>query len=364
MKRRIKTALLGIVLFTSTMVAETSAQQYTDLLYRGPGSWTPAPRSDVAVPSQEFLRGTQVPDRLAGLNISGYQPVHGGWDPSLRNQIQNGIPVQQLPGRNPVNQFQGQPTNRRPRSFQSPQPQNLHLLHYTEQNNIVGGTYDDGRGGSAHGSIGTVGESNLNLVGESDFAGLRGGVRGGLGAQGHVEQKYDINGLPLRNYSSGETFLGTEAQAQAGLSPEGLGGGVGGFSGLRAQATSGFDAGVVDVAGTVEGRVGIGAEANANIGLQDGRFRIKGEVGAALGIGGKVGVDTEVDLGDTGRFIEKTGNGAIRTVKKSAQDVDRWGQQAGKDINRTTKTVSNDVKRTANKVGGDIKNFGKSIFGK
>ncbi len=384
MKRLFKTTLLGILL-SSTMAANASAQHFTrqfnpplnltvfndsagsigarfkprneyrshkpimDMWYRGPfpGQQHSTPITDAqyrgpfpgttnpispGIPSQDFLRGKVTPGGSMGLNIPGFEPVRGGY---------------------PGNQFQGQSIDRIPRSFRNPKPSNPTRLYHSERQTIVGDSYNDGRGGSAYGNIGTVSEANLGLVAERDFAGVRGGVRGGLGAQGHVEQKYDINGVPLRNYSSGEVFLGTEANARAGLSSDGLGAGVGGFSGLRAQATSGFDAGVVDVSSTVEGRVGIGAEANGNIGLQDGRFRIKGEVGAALGIGGKVGVDTEVDLGDTGRFIEKTGNGAIKTVKSTAQDVDRWGQQAGKD-----------VKRTADKVGGGIKRFGKSIFGK
>ena len=240
----------------------------------------------------------------------------------------------------------------------------------------MGGTYNDGRGGISSRKHRTgVAEGNLGMVADSQFAGVRGGVRGGLEAQGHAQQQYDINGMPIRQYASGNAFVGAEAQAQAGLSRDGLGAGVGGFAGARAQLTNGVDLGVVDVSQTIEGQVGIGAEANGNIGLQDGRFRINGELGAAVGIGAKMGVDAEVDLGDTGRFVERTGNSAIRTGGTVVRDVDRWGNQAGRDISRTTNNASNsvkrtvnktgnDVKRTANKVGGGIKKFGNSLFGK
>lgn len=215
-----------------------------------------------------------------------------------------------------------------------------------------------------HGSIRTIEEANLGLVAEPGFAGVRGGARGGISAQGHVEQIHNINGVPIHQTASGNVFLGAEAQAQAGLSPQGLSAGAGGFVGARAQLRRGLEVGGVNAGQTIEGQLGLGAEANAHLGLQNGRFRINGELGAAVGVGAKVGVDAEVDLGETERFVKKHGSGVIRDVGNSANDVSRWGNKAGQDINRTTNTVKNDVKKTASKVGGGIKKFGNSIFGK
>ena len=388
MKRQIKTALLGIALF-SALAADVSAQHFlqpsarqfspplnlavfndsmppmmTDMRYRGPvtdmryrGPDTIRYTGGPAIPGRDFLQGN-VPTPFPT------QPV-----PGQNIRPTPGIPSQPFLGQNI--QIPGQPINGLPRNIQMPQPQNKNLWHHNQRQNIIGGTYRDGQGGTIRGSIDGVTQGNLDMGVDSQFAGVRGGVRGGIEAQGHTEVVHDINGMPVNQYVSGNVFLGTEAQAQAGLSREGLGVGAGGFAGARAQMTRGVDLGVVDYSETIEGQVGVGAEANAHLGLQDGRFRINGELGAAVGIGAKVGVDAEVDLGEAGRFVERT-----------APVVDRWGQQAGKDISRTThntykgaerkvNNVHNQAKRTVNnagntikKAGGGIKKFGKSIFGK
>ena len=418
MKRQIKTALLGIALF-STLAADVSAQHFpqpsagqfspplnlavfndsislgtipmTDMRYRGPDTirYTGGP----AIPGRDFLQGnvpTPFPTQpVPGQNIrysggpaipgrdflQGNVPTPFPTQPVPGQNIRPtpGIPSQPFPGQNI--QIPGQPINGLPRNIQMPQPQNKNLWHHNQRQNIVGGTYRDGQGGTIRGSIDGVTQGNLDMGVDSQFAGVRGGVRGGIEAQGHTEVVHDIYGMPVNQYASGNVFLGTEAQAQAGLSREGLGVGAGGFAGARAQMTRGVDLGVVDYSETIEGQVGVGAEASAHLGLQDGRFRINGELGAAVGIGAKMGVDAEVDLGETGRFVERTGNSAIRTGGAVVRDVDRWGNQAGRDISRTTNNASNsvkrsvnktgnDVKKTANKVGGGIKKIGKSIFGK
>ena len=388
MKRQIKTALLGIALF-STLAADLSAQHFlqpssrqfnpplnlaifnysmppmmTDIRYRGPvtdmryrGPDTIRYTGGPAIPGRDFLQGN-VPTPFPT------QPV-----PGQNIRPTPGIPSQPFLGQNI--QIPGQPINGLPRNIQMPQPQNKNLWHHNQRQNIIGGTYRDGQGGTIRGSIDGVTQGNLDMGVDSQFAGVRGGVRGGVEAQGRVERQHDIYGMPVNQYASGNVFLGTEAQAQAGLSREGLGVGAGGFAGARAQMTRGVDLGVVDYSETIEGQVGVGAEANAHLGLQDGRFRINGELGAAVGIGAKVGVDAEVDLGEAGRFVERTGNSAIKTGGAVVNDVNRWGNQAGRDINRTTNkvqrsanTVRKDVKNTANKVGGGIKKLGNSIFGK
>ena len=362
-KRNATLLLMGLVLNLSGMVSAQSHGQVqwvdnvgtSQTLHVSPmhtiyieGTPTNAP-TQYSIPSQDFLRG-----KLRG---------DGTIQPVPRDQWTTGIPQRQLAA--PQQTHGGYPPLRGragaplaiPRTLPNPGrsgngPYSTNLLHHTQRQTFTDGYYNDGRGGTARGNIGLIGEANADLGADPSFAGVRGHVRGGMGAQGNVQQVYDINGMPMRNYVEGEAFLGTEAEARAGLSPEGLGGSVGGFSGLRARAKNGVDLGVVDVGTTVEGRIGFGADANANIGLQDGKFRLKGELGAALGVGGKLGVETEVDLGQTGRTIERVGGGAIKGVGNAAKDVDRWATKANKDVNRTVKNVGKDIGKGFKKIGG------------
>ncbi|WP_372350702.1 hypothetical protein [Streptomyces sp. KL116D] len=72
---------------------------------------------------------------------------------------------------------------------------------------------------------------------------------------------------------------------------------------------------------TGEAWAGVGAEANVDLGMKDGKFTIGGELGAGLGVGGKVGVNITVD---PGKLTDAIGDGADAVGDAWDNTVGSW----------------------------------------
>ena len=108
-----------------------------------------------------------------------------------------------------------------------------------------------------------------------------------------------------------------------------------------------------------KGYVSAGAEAQASgkIGFEDGKLKLSGSIGAALGIGAGGSVDIEVDLNMLGDMAKQALTNAADKV------LDKLGvkdtiETVGKAIN-DVKNAVNDVKETV----GKATNFVKGLFG-
>ena len=88
---------------------------------------------------------------------------------------------------------------------------------------------------------------------------------------------------------------------------DGLHAGAEAFAGAKATGSGSGDVAGIGAGVTGEAWAGVGAEANVDLGMKDGKFTIGGELGAGLGVGGKVGVNITVD---PGKMVDTIGDAA------------------------------------------------------
>ncbi|MDO4717600.1 MAG: hypothetical protein Q4B08_08560, partial [Propionibacteriaceae bacterium] len=93
-----------------------------------------------------------------------------------------------------------------------------------------------------------------------------------------------------------EAYVGGKADVELGIGKSGVNAEAEAFAGARASVSGSADVAGVGVTGGAEGWAGIGASAKAQFGEVDGKFGFKLELGAAIGIGGKVSVGFQVDV--------------------------------------------------------------------
>lgn len=186
------------------------------------------------------------------------------------------------------------------------------------------------------------------------FVGAQGSFGGGLYGDASASQSGRIGKVDIRNRVGADGFLGTEANAKAGFSKKGATIGAGAFSGGRVGAEVGTDAGPVGYGARGEAWAGAGIEGDVHAGYRDGKLKFGASGGAALGIGGKVGLEAEVD-------VRKIGNG----VKNGAQKVGDWGKNTGQKVGdwgkNTGKKVGDWGKNTGKKIGGSVGGLGRKI---
>jgi hypothetical protein len=177
-----------------------------------------------------------------------------------------------------------------------------------------------------------------------------------LSAEGNARTKILGGGVGVNGTAS--VGMGAEGSAGLSFSKDGTKIGAGGFAGDRATVSGGFD--VVGVGGnlTADGYAGVGAEISSESSFKNGKLKIKGTLGAALGVGGRVGVDLTVDLNK----VEEEG-------KAFASSVEHFGKQAGEqiktDFTRFGNEVDREVKQAAVVVEADLNkaaNEVKAVF--
>ncbi len=163
------------------------------------------------------------------------------------------------------------------------------------------------------------------------FAGARGGVQAGAFADATASQCGQVGSVEIENYVQGETFVGSEAGVEAGVSNNGAGLGANAFTGGRATGRLGTEIGPAGAAATGEAWSGVGAEVGVNLTMDDGKLK--------LGVGGKLGAEITIDTEPIGKAAKKvgqagrkTGKNIGRTAKKIGRNVGRAGKNAGRAI--------------------------------
>lgn len=135
-------------------------------------------------------------------------------------------------------------------------------------------------------------------------------------AEASGSAEYGILGLQAQ----GSAFVGGTAEAKATIGKDGVHAGAEAFAGAKAEGSASADVGGIGAGVTGEAWAGVGASASADFGKgPDGKFHIGGELGAGLGVGGKVGFQVTVDPGEV-----------IDTVGDAADAVgDAWDDTVG-----------------------------------
>lgn len=124
----------------------------------------------------------------------------------------------------------------------------------------------------------------------------------------------------LQANGSFEAKVGAEGSVNANIGPSGVDIGGEGFAGARATVDGSVEAHGVGASGSAEGWAGIGASGSFNAGFQDGKFTVGGELGAALGVGGKVSGEITIDPGAVAESLSGAAD-AIGGYADSASDA-------------------------------------------
>ncbi|MET8471995.1 putative T7SS-secreted protein [Streptomyces sp. NPDC006422] len=186
----------------------------------------------------------------------------------------------------------------------------------------------EGRGEALGGDV--AGRASFSALGVEGSAGV--GVEDGrlqaqasgkaYLAQATAEGKYEA-GL-FEAAGKAQAFAGADASAKASVGLDGAHLGGEAFAGAKASAEGHASVAGVGVGGTAEGWAGAGVSAHVDAGMEDGKLVIGADVGAAIGVGGKLGGQVEVD---PGKVVDAVGDG-VDAVKDwgggVADTVDSW----------------------------------------
>lgn len=150
-----------------------------------------------------------------------------------------------------------------------------------------------------HGKL--TGKAELKLLGADGTVGA-GVVDGNLEAKAsgsaylaRASAEGSVEYGPAAASGKAEGFVGAQAEAKASVGRDGVHAGVEAFAGAKATAEGHADVGGIGAGGSAEAWAGIGAEANVDVGMKGGKFVVGGEFGAALGVGGKLSGQIEID---------------------------------------------------------------------
>lgn len=159
---------------------------------------------------------------------------------------------------------------------------------------------------------------------------LKGGIGGdsnafiskkGLGAEGSVYAGIQAsaegsvstpNGL-VSTDGKVNAMAGAEADGRASIGHRGVEAKGEAFAGAKAEATGGVQAGGIGLQGTVEGWAGAGASGGANVTWEDGKLTVGANLGAAAGLGGKLGGEVTLEPAKT-----------VQAITSGAKAVGNW----------------------------------------
>jgi hypothetical protein len=160
-------------------------------------------------------------------------------------------------------------------------------------------------GASVHGRADLVGASGRAQLGSTNTAAGAGFVEG----EARVGARVDAGAGGTLSLSRGEASLNA---------------GVSGFAGAEVSATGGYENRWGGVSATARGQAGIGGTAQAELGYRDGNLRARVDLGAAVGLGGRVGIDVNVNVRNIASDAYSAGRSAVRGVGNAARSVGNW----------------------------------------
>jgi len=143
--------------------------------------------------------------------------------------------------------------------------------------------------------------ATANLRSGEVRAGVNGTVRADLvGASGRAQVGTTTN-VAGAAFAEGEANVGARAGGNAGVAVDlrrgtaNLGAGVDGFAGAEVRGSVGYENRYAGVGVTGRGQAGIGGAAGASAGITNGRIHARADLGATVGLGGRVTIDVNVN---------------------------------------------------------------------
>jgi hypothetical protein len=166
---------------------------------------------------------------------------------------------------------------------------------------------------------------------------------------------------PLSAEGQGHAWVGAKANASGDLTIDPVNGKyalevggdafVGAKAGVEGKVSLGEYGGV---GGKAEAWAGVGVSANASVKLENGRFKARFELGAALGIGFKLGFNVDINF-------KKIGDAIKNVISKTIEVVKDIGKKVGSFFKGAAENVGNAVKDVGNKIADGVKEVGKAV---
>lgn len=130
------------------------------------------------------------------------------------------------------------------------------------------------------------------------------------------------------------------------------------FAGDRFHINGGAELGGVAVEGTAEAWAGIGCTAAADLSFKDGKINVELSLGAALGVGAKLGLGFSIDVCDVRDNLVNAAEDVGAFVIDAAEHVSYFVVDAGHEVRDAVNHVANKVEKAAHSVG----RFFSSLF--
>ena len=177
------------------------------------------------------------------------------------------------------------------------------------------------------GFIGTQSDVEAGIdLGSDPRAEVKAGVFVGARVDTESKATVDVLGASASTTAEGSASVGAEAGVGSSVSSEGAEVGASAFAGARAEGSVSGEVGGVGATANGEAWAGVGAEAKGTAKFEDGKLTFGTEAGAAIGVGGKVGYSTTIDL-------RKVQNDSSALAKNGSRLAIRVGKDVQPELN-------------------------------
>ncbi|WP_224248582.1 hypothetical protein [Hyalangium gracile] len=224
---------------------------------------------------------------------------------------------------------------------------------FGDPNGIVSGNYKA-----------SVLEAGVNGYGSATFENGAAKLHGEVHAQATlIDAAADFRAKlgPVSAEGQGNVYVGAKANAHGDLTIDPINGkyaleaGGDAFLGARAGVSGNVSLGEYGgLHGSAEAWAGVGVSAKAHIGLENGRFKARFEIGAALGLGFKLGFGVDINF-------KKIGEAVKNIVKKPLELVKNVGKKVGDFFKGAASNVGNAVKEAGQAIADGVKSVGKAV---
>lgn len=201
------------------------------------------------------------------------------------------------------------------------------------------------------------GDATINANGLDASASAKIGVTAEASVSGKAQTKsVKVAGVDMNASAEGSAKVAATAQAEVTGKAKVtrnpptaiLEGSAGASAVVKAEAEGKVSAGPFSVKGNIYGSAGAEATAKGSIGYEDGKIKLSGSLGAAVGLGAGGGVAVEVDVKQIGEVAKNT---AVKVA--DANGDGKLGLDDAKAVaNNVADAAKNTVNAAANKVKG------------
>jgi hypothetical protein len=128
--------------------------------------------------------------------------------------------------------------------------------------------------------------------------------------------------------ANGDAMFGADASGHLTAGLTGVAAHANAFAGAQVTGTAGADVAGIGVGATGSLQAGIGAQLDAQAAYTNGHILLNAKAGVALGVGGGVGANIDVDVPKMVNSAEQYGGAAVNAVESVAGSVGYAANQA------------------------------------